>query len=216
MRKFRRAFSVAAVYLGGAEAACGNQNLTRGWVRRVTRMGWGLLPTFVGRQAPCNRRFRVRIHVGHANGEGRAAARHAIRLARARGIGRGAPVYYDMEAYHSRRSTCRKQVLSFFNGWTRQLRRQGYRPGIYSSAGSGAASVVRATRVYHYRLARPASLWFALWNGRANLRGGPYLPHGWWQAPGRRIKQYRGGHRVRIGGVTLNIDSDLVNGATYR
>ncbi|MBO0787338.1 MAG: DUF1906 domain-containing protein, partial [Actinobacteria bacterium] len=216
MRRARRSYSVTAVYLGGPEAACGYGNLSRSWVRHVTRMGWALMPVYVGRQAHCNHQFRVRIRRGHAMAEGRSAARHAIRLAAALGIGRGAPIYDDMEAYRTRSRICRRQVLSFFVGWTRQLHARGYRSGVYTSASSGGANLARTRRLWGRRLARPDSLWFALWDGKSSLRGGPYLPRHRWPYRGHRIKQYRGDHRVRIAGRRLIIDSDLVNGAVYR
>jgi hypothetical protein len=73
----------------------------------------------------------------------------------------------------------------------------------------------QAATVYGRPLARPGSVWFALWDGRPNLRGLPYVPMYWWPR-GHRIKQWEGPHWRRIGGVRLNIDSDIVAGAVYR
>jgi hypothetical protein len=214
MRTWHRAFSAIAIYIGGPEAACGFGNLSARWVRTVTTMGWSLIPTYVGRQAPCTT-FQVRIRKGHAHAQGRQAARDAIALAAALGIGRGAPIYDDMEFYNSRRGTCRRQVLSFLDGWTRELHQRGYRSGVYSSADAGAKNLGRNSMVYRWRLAKPNSIWFALWDGHANLDGTPYLMPSWWSGR-HRIKQFMGGHDRRVGGVTLNIDSDIVRGAVYR
>jgi hypothetical protein len=198
MRKWRRHFSAMAVYIGGPEAAC----------------GWALIPTYVGRQAPCNP-FHMRIRPRHSFAEGRAAARQAARLAAALGMGRHAPIYDDMEAYHHLRARCRRPVLSFLNGWTRQLHAWGHRAGVYSSAGSAVTDLRQARWVYGRRLVKPDAIWFGLWDGRCNLAGAPYVPASWWPA-GHRIKQWRGAHWRRIGGVSLNIDSDLVAGPVYR
>jgi hypothetical protein len=214
MRVWHRVFQAMALYIGGPEAGCGFASLTAGWVRSVTATGWALMPTYVGLQAPCGP-FPARINKGHAEAQGRAEARSAIALAASLGIGRGAPIYDDMEAYNPRRGICRRAVLSFLNGWTRALHRHGYRSGVYSSAGSGAEDLGLTSTIYGHRLVKPDSLWFALWDGRANLNGLPYLLPSWW--PGRhRLKQYLGGHRRRIGGIALNIDSDMVHGAVYR
>ena len=213
MRIWHRVFSAMAIYIGGPEAGCGFGSLSASWVRAVTAMGWALIPTYVGRQAPCTR-FQVRIRKGHARAQGIAAAQGAVGLAASLGIGRGAPIYDDMEFYNPAKGICRRQVLSFLNGWTRELHRLGYRSGVYSSASAAAANLGRASRVYQWRLAKPNSIWFALWDGRANLNGTPYVLPAWW--PSRRLKQYMGGHRRRIGGIALNIDSDLVDGAVYR
>lgn len=214
MRKWHRAFSAIAVYIGGPEAACGWGNLSAAWVRATTRMGWALIPTYVGRQAHCTG-FQMRIRLGHAYAEGRAAARQAVALAAGLGMRRRTPIYDDMEAYHHQWGRCRRSVLSFLNGWTHQLHAWGRRAGVYSSAGSAVADLGHAHTVYGHWLAKPDSIWFGLWDGERNLWGGPYVRPFWWPA-GHRIKQWRGNHRRRIGGATLNIDSDLVAGAVYR
>ncbi len=214
MRAWRHHFKAAAIYLGGPEAACGWGNLSAAWVRATIRMGWALIPAYVGPQPPCTS-FAVRIRPGHAEAQGRAAAREAIRLARALHLHRGAPIYDDMEAYHSHHGRCSRPVLAFLDGWTRALHAHGYLSGVYSSASAAARDLGRASTVYGHRLAKPNSMWFGLWDGRRNVQGMPYLLNSWW-AGRHRIKQYRGAHWRRIHGVRLNIDSDLVNGAVYR
>jgi hypothetical protein len=105
-------------------------------------------------------------------------------------------------------------VLAFLDGWTRELHARGYRAGVYSSASAAARDLGRYRYVYGHPVARPNSLWFALWDGRRNLRGAPYVRNTWWHA--HRIKQYRGARHRRIGGIRLSFDSDLVDGAVYR
>jgi hypothetical protein len=214
MWAWRHSFRAVAIYIGGPEAACGWGNLSAAWVRAAVRMGWALLPTYVGPQAPCTR-FGVRIRPGYAEAEGRAAARAAMGLARQLGLHRHAPIYDDMEAYNGRRARCRHPVLAFLDGWTRALRSHGYTSGVYSSASAAASDLGRTATVYGHRLAKPNTLWFGLWDGRRNVRGTPYLRNAWW-AGHRRIKQYKGARWRRIRGVRLNIDRDQVNGATYR
>jgi hypothetical protein len=214
MRAWRKSFKAAAIYVGGPMAACGWGNLSPAWVRSARRMGWALIPTYVGPQAPCTG-FGMRIQPGHAEAMGRAAARQAITLARALGIGRHAPLYYDMEWYNSRSGRCRHPVLAALDGWTRALHRHGYRSGVYSSAGAAAHDLGKASSVYRHPLAKPDTIWFGMWDSHANLSGTPYVRDMWWRGP-HRIKQFRGGHRRRIGHVTLFIDSDVVAGAVYR
>ena len=215
MSRWRSTFSAMAIYIGGPEAACGWGNLSPGWVRAVTRMGWALIPTYVGRQATCSKMFRVRIQLRHAYAEGRAAAEQAMSLAAALGLGPHAPLYEDMEYYHHQWGRCRRGVLSFLNGWTRALHASGHRSGVYSSASAAVVDLARTSTVYGRPLAKPDSVWFGLWDRRPTLAGMPYLEPFMWPA-GHRIKQWLGAHRRRIGGVTLDIDSDLVAGAVYR
>jgi hypothetical protein len=213
MRAWRRTFSATAVYIGGVEAGCASPNLTAGWVRAMTGMGWSLMPTYVGRQASCSS-FTVRIRPARAVGQGQAAALDAIHQAAALGMGRDTPIYYDMEAYHGHRR-CRNATLAFLDAWTRTLHAHGYRSGVYSSASSGAENLGWAHTVNGRRIAKPDSMWFGLWDNERNVRGLPYLLQGWWRGP-RRIKQYEGPHHRTVGGYTLDIDSDWVYGAVYR
>jgi hypothetical protein len=71
-----------------------------------------------------------------------------------------------------------------------------------------------ARSVGGHRLARPETIWFALWDGRRNLRAAPYLLTSWWPAD-RRIRQFRGSHWQRHGRFRLDIDRDEVFGAVY-
>ena len=213
MRAWRQAFSATAVYIGGVEAGCASPNLTAGWVSAVTGMGWSLMPTYVGRQASCSS-FSVRIRPAQAVAQGRAAALDAIHQAAALGMGRGTPIYYDMEAYHGHQR-CRDATMAFLDAWTRTLHAHGYTSGVYSSASSGAENLGWAHTVNGHRIAKPDSMWFGLWDNERNVRGLPYLLQGWWRGP-RRIKQYEGPHKRTVGGYTLDIDSDWVYGAVYR
>ena len=214
MRAWYPEFSAAAVYLGGPESACAQPNLSASWVRAVTRIGWALLPVYVGPQASCTG-FSVRIRAAHAAAQGRAAAAAAIRRAQQLGMGRGTPIYDDLEAYDGQNTSCRTSALAFLNAWTRALHGAGYASGLYAGASSGAEDVGRTSSVYGRPLAKPDSLWFALWDRGRNLSGGPYLPGDWW--PGaHRIKQYLGPHLRTVHRYTVDIDSDRVYGLVYR
>ena len=213
MRAWRKRYSAAAIYIGGVEMACGYGNLSPSWVTAVRKMRWSLIPIYVGLQAPCNS-FGQEIQPRHAASEGLRAALGAMRAAHMFGLGKGGPIYFDMEAYNNGDTVCRNSVLSFLSAWTRELHARGYVSGVYSSAASGAQDLGAATTVYGRPVAEPDSMWFALWDNQANLIGTPYLLNSWWN-PARRIKQYEGSHWVKVDGVTLNIDSDWVQGAVY-
>jgi hypothetical protein len=213
MQAWRRSYSVAAIYIGGAEMACDYGNLSASWVKAVKAMGWSLIPLYVGLQAPCNS-FSSEIQPSQAAPEGTSAAKSAVADAQSFGLGSGAPIYFDMEAYDSGNGGCRNSVLSFLNQWTREIHALGYVSGVYSSAASGAEDVGNATSVYGHPMAKPDAMWFALWDNKANVTGTPYLLNSWWN-PDRRIKQYQGGHSVKVGGIKLNIDSDWVEGPVY-
>ncbi|MFB4315446.1 DUF1906 domain-containing protein [Actinomadura sp. 21ATH] len=208
MRAWRRAFSVSNMYIGGASRGCAQPNLNRKWVRAVRKMGYRLIPTYVGLQAPCSR-YRTHFTAKNAAREGRKAAADAVRKARALGVPERKPIYFDMEAYDSRKKSCRKAVLTFLENWSRATASLGYVPAVYSSVTSAIRDLVRATDVV-----QPDAIWFAHWDGKESLYDHPAIPDHRWH-PHRRIKQYRGGHKETHGGVTINIDSNNVDGRVY-
>jgi Domain of unknown function (DUF1906) len=209
MRTWRASspYRAVGIYIGGAMLACPDGNLSGSWVRATTAAGWRLTPIYVGLQAPCVfQRGLGHIDPARAATQGTQAAADAVnRASRAFGIGRGAPIYFDMEAYDNRQAGCVRTVLRFVNAWTAELRRHGYRSGVYSSAASGVADLVRT----YNDATRPDYIWFAHWTGVASTQD-RLLPPSAWPAH-RRIAQYRGGHNERWGGVTINIDTDQVD-----
>ena len=85
--------------------------------------------------------------------------------------------------------------------------------GVYSSVGSGIKMLddARVQRPGVFTL--PDRIWLARWDGVANTSSDYILEDGW--RPGGRVKQYKGGHDERWGGVKINIDTnylDLGNG----
>jgi hypothetical protein len=210
MQAWRKSpYRAVGVYIGGINRGCPVQaNLTPGWVGRTTRMGWRLLPIYVGRQAPCRTDNRIPIRPKKAAEQGRQAGQDAASRARALGMRQGSGVYLDMEHYNPAKRTCRDAVLKFVSGWTRSLHRHGYLAGVYAHQDSGALHLAQS---YHSRaLARPDALWMARWDGSDRLKGWPTVPNSAW-ARAQRSKQYRGGHHETWGGVTINIDNDRLS-----
>lgn len=201
-------YRAIGVYIGGANMACSQPNLTSTWVGQESAAGWHLVLIYVGLQAPSNSCGCAGISSGSASSQGTAAADDAIARAQALGIGSGNPIYDDMEAY-SRTSTNTTAVMSFLSAWTTELHARGYRSGIYSSSGSGIADLVAR---YGTSYAEPDELWIADWNG-AKTTSDPSVPSSYW-ANHQRIHQYDGGHNETWGGVTLNIDHDYLDAAT--
>jgi hypothetical protein len=214
MKAWRAKYSVAAIYIGGQEMGCGYGNLSKSWVQSAEAMGWSLMPTFVGLQAPCNS-FSDEINPSQAALQGQQAATQAVSDAASFGLGPGSPIYFDMEAYNETKASCVTAVLTFLGAWDRQVQASGYVSGVYSSAGSGVINLQNTSSVGGHPLARPQAIWFALWDNAVNLTGSPYMTPAVWSASARS-KQYAGPRVVTVGGVSLNIDSDLVNSPVAR
>ncbi|MFP5387791.1 MAG: glycoside hydrolase domain-containing protein, partial [Thermoleophilia bacterium] len=153
------------VYIGGANRACSQPNLTDTWVSEQVGAGWHLIPTYVGLQAPTSSCGScAKLSPGKAAQQGVEAASDAVEEAAEIGMGPGSPIYFDMEAY-TRTTSSSSAVLTFLSSWTSQLHTLGYVSGVYSSSSSGIADLARAIGG-SYTL--PDHVWTANWNGQQN------------------------------------------------
>ncbi len=201
-------YRAIGVYIGGANMACSQPNLTPAWVSQESAAGWHLIPIYVGLQAPSNSCGCAGISPSTAASQGAAAASDAMTDAQAIGLGTGNPLYLDMEAY-TRTSTNTSAVLAFIQGWTQQLHAGGYASGVYSSDNSGIVDLVAN---YGTGYAEPDEIWIANWNN-AQTTSDANVPASEWAAH-QRLHQYVGAHNEKYGGVTINIDGDYVDAAT--
>ena len=88
------------------------------WVRNQLAAGWHLMPITLGPQASCSTRYprygknidptinpRSTSTYSAARSQGRAEARKAVATAQHLGIVRGSTLFYDLEAFDTRKST---------------------------------------------------------------------------------------------------------------
>lgn len=196
------------IYIGGVNRACSQPRLTSSWVSSTLGLGWSLLPLYVGLQAPCVSQSglaKLSSTPATASSQGSAAADDASAKATALGLPAGSPVYLDMEGYKLGDATCTRAVQSFVTGWVTELRADGFLAGVYGSA----ASTIRD--ISQLGPALPDAVWIANWNGVQSVFGDPYVSDSLW-ANHQRVHQYKGGHNETWGGVTINIDSNIVDG----
>ena len=196
------------IYIGGANRACGDGNLSSSWVSNVTSNGWSLIPLYVGLQAPCNTQFAT-IDPSQAATQGTQAADDAANLAQGFGIGTGALLINDMEGYNNSDSSCSQTVMTFLSAWTSELHARNYLSGVYSSLGSGITDLIN----HIGSIQEPDTIFFAHWDGVATTSDSAIPSNDW--ASHQRIKQYQGGHNETYGGVTINIDNDQVDSTLY-
>ena len=201
-------YHAVGIYIGGANMACAQPNLTAEWVSGVSAAGWHLIPTYVGLQAPHNSCRCAAISPGRASAEGAAAASDAVNQAASVAIGPGNPIYFDMESY-PRGGANTAAVLRFLAAWTSGLHAAGYKAGVYSSAGSGISDL---RSQYGTSFTEPDDIWIGEWNGQRSTASA-YVPSGDWSNH-RRLHQYDGGHNETHGGATINIDGNFLDGAT--
>ncbi len=211
------------IYIGGLNRACPD-GPTAQWVAAAYQMGWGLVPTYVGLQAPlsCD---DLSTHPGlmsvdpvTAESQGAAAATDAALSARLVSLFPGTIVYFDMEWYSP--TGCAQAVNAFISGWDAGLHQEGYKAGVYIS-GSNIAALLAAPGVV-----QPDDVWLTNsgftspvggYMAGCSVYGNTQLNDSAWH--GHRLYQYlvNGGltlsHGETWGGVTLpSIDSDCADG----
>jgi hypothetical protein len=210
-------YKSVGIYIGGANRGCAQPNLNSSWVSNVTGQGWKLLPIWVGPQASCTTlgsTTKITADPSQAYNQGASQGFAAADAAQALGFTWLAPVYYDMEGY-PRGGQCSASVQNFVGGWVAALNSRGYRAGFYSSLCSGILDVAAATS--NPSLVPVNAIWIAAWNNTPNIFGfgSPCaLSDGLWYNH-QRVHQYTGGHNETHGGITINIDSNAVDGATF-
>lgn len=206
-------YRAVGIYIGGVARHCDQPNLTPRWVGASVAMGWHLLPIYVGQQAPCTD-YQHRIDASRAAADGTAAATDAVSSMVALGMGRGVPIYYNMEQYDPDGGSCSAAVRAFLSAWTVQLHTLGYVSGVYSSASGAVTDLVAAAG--SPGIHEPDAIWFARWPSTAYPLNAhttdPAVPASMWS--GARIHQYEGPHDETFGGVTITIDSNAVDAPT--
>ncbi|WP_141823057.1 glycoside hydrolase domain-containing protein [Humibacillus xanthopallidus] len=207
-------YRAAGIYIGGSQRACPDGNLSASWVSQTTSMGWGLIPIYVGVQAPCvNQTGLSTIDPSRAAAQGKASADDAVGRAQSFGLGAGTPIYYDMEGYRSSDTACVQTVLTFMSAWTAELHALGYLSGAYGSTSSLMVDMSNAIAAGTSGFVPPDDVWFAHWNGLQNLSDSasyPAFKDIYWSR-GQRLHQYDNLTET-WGGVSINIDANWLGG----
>ena len=189
-------FTTVGVYIGGADRACLQPNLTAAWVAQQAAAGWHFLPLYVGPQA-------LYSEITAPQTQAVQAADDAVQQAAALGFTPGSVLYYDLEAYPAADSAT---AVAFMSAWTQEIHNRGYLSGIYSSENSGIDDLI----ANHGTIAEPDVVDVANWNGQADSDPGSD-PSNYWA--GRRVHQFLGGSddSPTYGGYTINIDQDYAS-----
>ncbi len=213
----------AGIYIGGSMASCrptptdpGQPHLDATWVAAQRARGWRLLPIWVGPQAACHTLYGDLIDpdpagaYAAADARGRTEAAAAVSRARELGISAGSTLWYDLEGgFDVTSDDCRRSALRFLSGWTRGLHDAGYRSGVYSSISAGIHALDNADNLSPGSYAMPDQVWYAWFNGRADVDVDPrwVRANSWY---GQRVHQYAAHTTVAYGGVALTVDHNFM------
>jgi hypothetical protein len=154
------------IYIGGINRACPN-GPTADWVNAAYAMGWGLVPTYVGRQAPMacqpgTNAYPMGNDPATAFQQAQNAADDAASALVSANLAPGTIVYDDMEYY--RGSACDPLVAAYIDGWVQGMHTYGYKAGVYISA-SNVNAIVNAA------ITEPDDIWLVS-RGWASSTGG--------------------------------------------
>lgn len=213
----------AGIYIGGSMASCrpttldpGQPHLDATWVARQRAAGWQLLPIWVGPQASCQTLYGDLIDpdpagaYAAADARGRTEAAAAVNRARELGLPSGSTLWYDLEGgFDVANEDCRRSALRFLSGWTLALHDLGYRSGVYSSISAGIHALDNADNLSPGSYAMPDQVWYAWFNGRADVDIDPrWVRDRSWK--GQRVHQYEAHTSATYGGVALTIDRNFM------
>ncbi len=195
-------YRAVGVYIGGANRACAQVNLTPSWLTGIVGQGWRYFPIYPGLQSSCVLAGGdATITTSRAGSEGKAAADDAVAQASGLGIPPGTPLIYDMEAYGP---ACDSQVTTFLSAWDSELQARGFVSGVYESFTNVGALVAAAGA-----MTEPQVIYYADWDGKATTASS-YMPSAMW-ANHQRLHQYLGNHSETYGGVSIDIDADQLD-----
>lgn len=206
-------YRAVGIYIGGSMRACPDGNLNSTWINTVSRAGWGVIPIYVGIQAPCVQQKNLAlIDPTKAGAQGVAAAQDAIAKANKFGLPAGSPLYFDMEHYVGD-AACTNAVLDFLTAWTQTLHTAGFRSGAYGNSNSLMRDLSVAISTNRPNYVAPDQIWYAQWDYKQTLDGSRYVPefkNDYW-ANHQRMKQYSGGVTETWGGVSMNVDQNWID-----
>ena len=204
-------YRALGIYLGGVNRACKDGNLSASWVASDGRRWAG---TCCRCTSGSRRRASARPGSRASRPCGDGLERRDVPrpttpagLASTFGLPTGSPIYFDMEGYAATTRTCTKAVQSFVTGWVTELTRE-----------ATFAGRLRQRRLHDPRRRRRSAALDArrdldreLERRRRRVRR-PVRQDSLWTNH-QRVHQYKGGHNETWGGVTINIDSNFVDGA---
>lgn len=204
-------YQAVNLYIGGSLRACSNQALNADYLSEIDRQGWTLIPTWVGPQAACSGYSqRINYDPNKAFQQGIDEANAASQAAQNLRLW-GQALYYDLESFETANEECLESAKAFIDAWSGQLHANGFVAGVYGSpCRSGLPD-------FWYLENAPEAVWIANWyltpayNPNASVWDIYCMDSSYWPNH-QRLRQYAGGHDETWGSVTMNIDSNVMDG----
>jgi photosystem II stability/assembly factor-like uncharacterized protein len=220
-------YTAVNLYIGGSARGCNNVNLSASFLAQLQRQGWKFIPTWVGPQAPCTT-YSSRIDSSQAYNQGVAEADAALIAAEQLGLTgpdqSGTIIYYDLEAFNINNDACLNAVRHFMIGWIEEMQEKNV-AGVYGSYNSGMTTFADSSPASMGGMDGmvPDAVWLAHWifpayNDSAtvwdvfNIPNYDIPPNLTYWVNHQRIRQYAGDHTETWGGLSLSMDSNVLDG----
>ena len=208
-------YQTVNLYIGGVSRACDNDALTAAYLQQMFNQGWRFIPTWVGPQAPCTsfrNRFSENPEEAYDQGVDNADQARAklLALGLTNPDGTGSVVYDDLE-YFTYSDDCSDAARAFVQGWTDRLQQLGIISGLYATSRN-----LDQNQIYTLQ-PPPSTAWIAEWYKPPGYRPDvtvwdvDWLDDIYWSHH-QRVYQYSGGHNETWSGVTINVDSNVLDG----
>lgn len=208
-------YQVVNLYIGGISRYCDNDALTADYLQQLFNQGWRFIPTWVGPQAPCtNFKYPFSWDPVKAYAEGVDNANQArdtlLELGLTNPDGSGSVVYDDLESF-TYSTACSAAARAYVQGWTTRLQELGIISGLYASSRN-----LDQNKIYNLQ-PPPYAAWIAEWYTVPGYRPDvtvwdvDWLDDIYWSHH-QRVLQYSGDHNETWGGVTINIDNNVLDG----
>ena len=224
-------YTVTGIYIGGENEGCPQPNITSDWVTSVTTQGWGLLPIWVGKQAPilsdgtkCSSCTGPNCKTMDPDPtisaqQGKSEADAAVSAALALGINESV-IYYDMEQYTDNLS-CSAPVTAFLNAWVQEINinplQFGFEAAAYGAPTNASAdwSSTSTPPISN----PPSALWFAAWDNKDSVLDPVQILNTLWPNH-QRVHQFCSDgtsipctkYADNFGMVKFSIDGDVLDG----
>jgi hypothetical protein len=207
-------WKAVGVYIGKAASSptandgnrnCRQPNLTKDWVASVAAAGTGIIPIYIGAQAPDSKTDIEKIPTDptQAAALGTTEGLNAVSSAAALGIRAGSPIYLDMENWEGTSASSTDAVLAYTRAWVLAVHQHGYWAGFY---GSSTYSAVSNQGLYEVVTATGPNLpdiwWYAQNDGQDVTTNLSFLPASW---PAHRIAHQ---YALNAGDATLGATLD--------
>jgi hypothetical protein len=211
-------YQATNLYFGGVNRACANSAISESYLVDLSTQGWTFIPTWVGPQSRCwniysdaSRNISTNLTTAHQQGVDEAN----LAIAKASAIGlteadkSSTVIYYDLEGFDLPNSGCVNSAKAFISGWTETLNANGNIAGLYGRGGVLNELFAANTP--------PDVIWPANWLLPAQYRANATvwnvsgLPDSLWSNH-QRIRQYAGPHTETWGSVTIQVDSNVIDG----